>query len=65
MTREMISPLLFSFNIKQVVETILGYNVGCRLEGMSFNIFFCFADEIAVLAPSKIGLPILHDSHVG
>ena len=59
-----LSPILFSFYINQAVETILGQTVGCRLGGMSYNII-CYADDIAVMAPSKIGLQTLLDSLAG
>ena len=56
-----LSPMLFNFYINEVIEMVLLKPVGCRLSGMSFNII-CYADDIVLLSPFKVGLRILLDT---
>ena len=53
-----ISPLLFSYYINEMTNCISDMHEGCTLAGVKFNII-CYVDDIALLAPSRIGLESL------
>ena len=53
-----LSPLLFNFYLRSLVEEIAKLDVGCRLDVLKFNILV-YADDIILLAPSRSGLQIL------
>ena len=53
-----LSPLLFNFYLKSLVEDITKLDIGCRLDFLRFNIIL-YADDIILLAPSRNGLQIL------
>ena len=50
-----ISPILFSYYINQVIEEISNMKVGCSLFGYKTGII-CYADDILLLSPSINGL---------
>ena len=50
-----LSPLIFSFYINHVLETIMDMSVGCSLNGYKTSIV-CYADDIIILAPSAQGV---------
>ena len=55
-----LSPLLFSFYINEMIDEISEMNVGCSLGGVRVNII-CYADDICLLAPSRYALQLLLD----
>ena len=55
-----LSPLLFSFYINDVLNTVADQPDGCSIEGYMTNIV-CFADDLILLSPSVIGLQKLID----
>ena len=56
-----ISPLLFSFYINEILDKISAMPVGCMLGGIRTNIL-CYADDICLLAPTSAGLQNMLDS---
>ena len=56
-----LSPILFSFYINEVLEHVSNMNVGCSINGYKTNILG-YADDIVVLAPSAIGIQMLLDT---
>ena len=59
-TRSVLSPLLFSFCINEIIDEISGMNYSCFLTFLNFNIL-CYADDIALIAASAYGLEQLID----
>ena len=55
-----LSPLIFSFYIDDVISEISNLNEGCSLGGVKTNII-CYADDISILAPSASGLQRILD----
>ena len=56
-----LSPLLFSFYINEVLETISNMPVGCSLPGFKTCVL-AYADDLIFLAPSGTGLQSMLDS---
>ena len=56
-----LSPILFSFYINDVLEHVSNMNVGCSINGYKTNILG-YADDIVVLAPSATGIQMLLDA---
>ena len=50
-----LSPLLFCFYINEVIGEVYNMPCGCLLDGIKMNVL-CYADDIALLAPSAKGL---------
>ena len=46
-----LSPLLFSFYINEIIDKVSEVNYGCLLTYHKFNIL-CYADDIVRIAPS-------------
>ena len=55
-----LSPLLFCFYINEIIDKISEMNYGCLFTSLKFNIL-CYADDIALIAPSSFGLQQLID----
>ena len=55
-----LSPLLFSLYINEIIEKISDMDYGCLLTSLKFNIL-CYADDTALVAPSSFGLQQLID----
>ena len=55
-----LSPLLFSFNVNEIIDEISEMNYGCLLTSLKFNILR-YADDIALIAPSAYRLQQLID----
>ena len=53
-----MSPYLFNFYLNEVIEDLLGLEVGCSLGYEKMNIL-CYADDIVLLSPSANGLQFL------
>ena len=53
-----LSPFLFNYYINSVLTEVSESRVGCSLNLTMTNIL-CYADDIALLAPSAKGLQIL------
>ena len=56
-----LSPILFSFYIDEVLDHISNMNVGCSINGYKTSILG-YADDLIVLAPSSTGIQILLDT---
>ena len=55
-----LSPLIFSFYIDNIISEVSNMVPGCSLGGVKTNII-CYADDISILAPSVYGLQKLVD----
>ena len=55
-----ISPILFSYYIDNILQEISNSNTGCSIGGYKTNIL-CFADDICILAPSAKGVQLILD----
>ena len=55
-----LSPLIFNFYLNDAIRNISYMNAGCFLGGIKTNII-CYADDIALLAPSASGLQKMLD----
>ena len=55
-----LSPILFSIYINDILNTISTSGIGCKLGYSQVNIL-CYADDIILLAPSSKGLQIIVD----
>ena len=53
-----LSPLIFSYYINEILNEISSMSVGCSLGGNRSNIL-CYADDMCLLAPSATALQIL------
>ena len=51
----LISPLIFSYYINDIIDDISQMAIGCELGGIKTNII-CYADDICLLAPSTQAL---------
>ena len=51
----------FNFYFSDVIERTLELKAGCKLDAKTYNII-AYADDIALLAPSKTGLQLLIDN---
>lgn len=56
-----LSPLLFSFYINDILDKVSNLRIGCRLDRIVHNIQ-AYADDLVLLAPSVKGLQFLIDS---
>ena len=56
-----LSALLFSFYIEEVILEVQSLDIGCSLGPCKTNIL-CYADDIVLLAPSLAGLQVLVDT---
>ena len=59
-----LSSLLFSFYINDILEMVTKMPVGCSLMGYKTNII-CYADDIILLSPTACGLQIMLDKLCG
>ena len=59
-----LSPLLFSFYVDEIINLLTQLPVGCAIDGYKTNII-CFADDMIIMAPSCRGLQILLDTLSG
>ena len=55
-----LSPMLYAFYVNELLQTVSQLSVGCKLDGENVGII-CFADDIALLAPSAHGLQVMLD----
>ena len=55
-----LSPMLYAFYVNELLQTVSELSVGCKLDGENVGII-CFADDIALLAPSARGLQVMLD----
>ena len=53
-----ISPLIFSYYINDLIKQVKDLSVGCRI-GFQRTSILCFADDIVLSAPSATGLHLL------
>ena len=53
-----LSPHLFNYYINSVIESLCETNVGCSLEFEKMHVI-CYADDMAILAPSQNALKLL------
>ena len=59
---EVLSPYLFRFYVRDIIQAITRMNVGCSVGGFMINLL-CFADDnMVLLAPSSDGLQLLIDT---
>ena len=50
-----ITPLLFSFYINDMIDKVSDMNYGCLFTSLKFNIL-CYVGDIGLIAPSSYGL---------
>ena len=55
-----LSPLLFSFYMNEILDSLCELPIGCAIDGYKTNVF-CFADDIILLAPTSQALQKLLD----
>ena len=53
-----LSSYLFNFYINSLIEEVVNSGIGCALNYRPINVI-CYADDIALLAPTSSGLQIL------
>jgi len=56
-----LSPYLFRFYVRDIIQAITQMNVGCSVGGCMINLR-CFADDMVLLAPCWDGLQLLIDT---
>ena len=55
-----LSPYLFRFYVRDIIQTVTQTRVGCNIGGVMINLL-CFADDMVLLAPTWGGLQFLID----
>ena len=53
-----LSPFLFSFYIRALIDKVIKLNVGCNIAGTMVNLL-AYEDDIVLLGPSWRGLQML------
>jgi len=56
-----LSPYLFRFYVRDIIQAITRMNVGCSVGGSMVNLL-CFADDMVLIAPSCDGIKLLIDT---
>jgi len=56
-----LSPYLFRFYVRDIIQATTRMNVGCSVGGSMINLL-CFADDMVLIAPSWDGLQLLIDT---